>query len=214
MAEDEGRAALRRLIAAKGEDYAGLSRLIGRNPAYIQQFIKRGTPRRLAEADRRLLARYFDVDESLLGGPAAPPGRGLTPVPRLDVDASAGAGAFDGDERGEAHIAFDPAWLRRIALGPPDRLSIIRVTGDSMAPTLGHGDDILVDRGDGAARLRDGIYVLRIEGALVVKRLGVNPAARTLSVRSDNPAYPGWPDCDSGAVDIVGRVVWAGRRIG
>lgn len=214
MADEDGRAALERLIAERGEDFAGLSRLIGRNPAYIQQFIRRGTPRRLAEADRRLLARYFGVDEALLGGPEAAPGRGLLPVARLDVGASAGSGAFGGDERADAQIAFDPAWLRRIARGAPEQLSIIRVAGDSMAPTLADGDDILVDRGDRAARLRDGIYVLRIDDALVVKRVAVNPAARTLSVQSDNPAYPGWPDCDPGAVDIVGRVVWAGRRIG
>lgn len=214
MAEIDGRAALARLITERGEDYAGLSRLIGRNPAYIQQYIKRGTPRRLAEADRRLLARYFGVEEALLGGPAEAAGSGLTPVPRLDLGASAGAGAADGDERAAGHIAFDPAWLRRIARGAPEQLSIIRVAGDSMAPTLADGDDILVDRGDGAARLRDGIYVLRIDDALVVKRLALNPAARRLSIRSDNPAYPGWPDCDPAQVDIVGRVVWAGRRIG
>jgi len=213
MRNEDARATLERLIEERGEDYAGLSRLLGRNPAYIQQYIKRGSPRRLAEADRRLLARYFHVDESLLGGEDGQ-GRGLLPVPRLDVGASAGAGAFDGDERPLAHIAFDPAWLRRIARGAPDLLSIIRVTGDSMAPTLADGDDILVDRGDGADRVRDGIYVLRIDDALVVKRVAVNPAARTLSVRSDNPAYPGWPDCDPGAVDIVGRVVWTGRRLG
>jgi Peptidase S24-like len=214
MAETDGRAALARLIKEKGEDYAGLSRLIGRNPAYIQQFIKRGSPRRLAEADRRILARYFGVDEAMLGAPEREPMRGLRPVPRLDVGAAAGAGAFDGDERGGGHIAFDPAWLRRVARGAPELLSIIRVAGDSMVPTLTDGDDILVDRGDAVARLRDGIYVLRIEGALVVKRLSLNPAARTLSIRSDNPAYPGWPDCDPDAVDIVGRVVWAGRKLG
>jgi phage repressor protein C with HTH and peptisase S24 domain len=49
---------------------------------------------------------------------------------------------------------------------------------------------------------------------LVVKRLAMNPAARTVSIRSDNPAYPAWPDCDPAATTIVGRVVWAGRRIG
>ncbi len=216
MAEVDGRAALARLIEERGEDYAGLSRLIGRNPAYIQQFIKRGSPRRLAEADRRILARYFGVAETALGALEAAPGAGagLRPVPRLDVDAAAGAGAFDGDERSGGHIAFDPAWLRRVARGAPEQLSIIRVAGDSMAPTLADGDDILVDRGDAAPRLRDGIYVLRIEGALVVKRLAFNPAARTLSIRSDNPAWPGWPDCDPAAVDVVGRVVWAGRRLG
>ncbi|OYW86211.1 MAG: peptidase S24, partial [Sphingobium sp. 32-64-5] len=43
------------LIAEHGTNYGALSRLIGRNPAYIQQFIKRGTPRRLDERDRRIL---------------------------------------------------------------------------------------------------------------------------------------------------------------
>ena len=70
------RAALQRLIEERGEDYAGLSRLLGRNPAYIQQYIKRGSPRRLAEDDRRLLARYFGVDEAALGGPARAAERG------------------------------------------------------------------------------------------------------------------------------------------
>jgi phage repressor protein C with HTH and peptisase S24 domain len=214
MTDEEARAALAGLIEERAEDYSGLSRLLGRNPAYVQQYIKRGSPRRLAEGDRRLLARYFGVDETRLGGPAGQSGSHLRAVPRLDVGAAAGAGAFDGDERGEAHIAFDPAWLRRVARGAPDQLSIIRVDGDSMMPTLVNGDDILVDRGDGTERLRDGVYVLRIEGALVVKRLAVNPVARTLSIGSDNPAYPTWPHCDPEAVEIVGRVVWAGRRIG
>ena len=61
---------------------------------------------------------------------------------------------------------------------PPDRLSIIRVDGDSMAPTLNAGDDILVDLGDCVDRLRDGIYVLRADDVLVVKRLALHPAGR------------------------------------
>src|SRR5215210_5568486 len=94
MTENDPRAQLERLIRERGEDYAGLSRLIGRNPAYVQQYIKRGTPKRLAEEDRRLLARYFGVEEALLGGPgpAARDESGLVSVTRLDVGASAGAG--------------------------------------------------------------------------------------------------------------------------
>jgi hypothetical protein len=70
MGEDP-RAVLERLIAESAEDFAGLSKLIGRNPTYIQQFIKRGSPKKLPETERGILARYFGVDESVLGGPDA-----------------------------------------------------------------------------------------------------------------------------------------------
>lgn len=215
----DARAALERLIEERGEDYASLSRLLGRNPAYVQQFIKRGSPRRLSEEDRRLLARYFGVSEALLGGPegGSASARGTGPnyvvVPQLDVGASAGPGALPGEERALSHIAFDARWLRSLGTGDPGQLSVIRVEGDSMMPTLADGDDILVDRSDAGQRLRDGIYVLRFEEALIVKRVALNPAGRTVSIRSDNPAYPGWPDCGLEAVDIVGRVVWTGRRL-
>jgi phage repressor protein C with HTH and peptisase S24 domain len=212
--ETDPRAALAALIEARGEDYAGLSRLIGRNPAYIQQYIKRGTPRRLAETDRRRLAGYFGVEERLLGGPE-PLGReegDLVRVPRLDVGASAGSGALGADERALGRIGFDKSWLRRLGVAA-GALSLIRVEGDSMVPTLADGDEILVDRGDRATRLRDGVYVLRIEEALVVKRVALSPAGRDVSVLSDNPAYPSWPHCDPASIDVVGRVVWVGRRL-
>ncbi|HEY1145320.1 MAG TPA: S24 family peptidase [Allosphingosinicella sp.] len=211
----DARTELERLIAARGEDYAGLSRLIGRNAAYIQQFIKRGTPRALAEEDRQLLARYFDVPETLLGAPSAEPERegDHVAVPLLAVGASAGPGALPGDERPRAHIIFDRGWLRRVVAGDVAQASIIRVEGDSMAPTLADGDEKLVDGSDAVARLRDGVYVLRVDDVLIVKRLALNPAARTVTIRSDNPAYPEWPDCDLSAVEIVGRVVWTGRRL-
>ena len=215
MAEADPRAVLERLIRERGEDYAGLSRLLGRNAAYMQQFIRRGTPKRLAEEDRRTLARYFRIDEALLGGrpaPTAPAADAPVPVPRFRAEASAGPGAVGDDERAPSHIAFDPRWLRRLA-GDVRRLSMITVRGDSMSPTLSDGDEILVDEGDGAARLRDGVYVLRMDDALLVKRLALNPSGRTFTVCSDNPAYLNWPDCDPADFDIVGRVVWAGGRI-
>ncbi len=213
MDESGARAALERLIEEQGADYAGVSRLIGRNAAYIQQYIKRGTPRRLGEEDRRTIAAFFGVAEDLLGGPpAAASEAGLARVPRLDVGASAGGGAFAGAERERGHIAFDPAWLRRIGRDARN-LSLIAVEGDSMSPTLADGDEIMVDRADGSARLRDGIYVIRIDDALVVKRIALAPTGRSISVRSDNPAYPSWPNCQPESLAIVGRVVWVGRRL-
>jgi len=214
---ESARIALQRLIEERGEDYSGLSRLLGRNAAYVQQYIKRGSPKRLAEQDRRKLARYFGVDEALLGaeaiaGTQAEAARPVA-VPLLDVGASAGAGAAVDGERTRAHVAFDPAWLRKVASGGPEGLSIIRVEGDSMLPTLAHGDEILVDRCDGRQRLRDGVYVLRLEGALMVKRLAFNPVNRNVTISSDNSAYPSWADCDPAKVELVGRAIWVGRRL-
>jgi len=209
------RLVLERLCAERGEDFAGLSRMLGRNPAYIQQYVRRGVPKRLGEEERRKLARYFSISESLLGGPAEEQGvAGLVSVVRTPVRASAGPGAIPYEETGKPYLAFDEAWLKALTASPAARLSIIRVEGDSMAPTLGSGDDILVDLGDCADRLRDGIYVLRADDALVVKRLALHPVGRRVTVQSDNPAYPDWPDCGIDEINCIGRVIWAGRKIG
>jgi phage repressor protein C with HTH and peptisase S24 domain len=214
MSSDQ-RAALARLIEERREEYASLSRLLGRNPAYIQQFIKRGIPKKLDEADRRLLAQYFGVDEEVLGGPSstAPAQGELVSVPRLDVEASAGPGAMATGERPLSHIAFQAKWLREVTAGAGADLSLITVRGDSMAPTITEGDDILVDRSEPARRLRDSIYVIRREDTLLVKRIALGPSSRHVTVRSDNEAYPSWPDVPLKEIDVVGRVVWIGRKL-
>ncbi len=212
MVNEDSRAALERLIVQNGDDYAGLSKLLGRNPAYVQQFIKRGSPKRLPEVERGILARYFGVDETVLGGTALSAAKsGLRLIPKLAVGASAGPGAVNEGETLAGKIGFDEKWLRKQGLEPA-KLSLIRVDGDSMAPTLNHGDDIMVDNSAVERPLRDGIHVIRMDDVLMVKRLARGPAGR-LSVLSDNPAYPGWPDLDGAAVTIIGRVVWAGRRL-
>lgn len=212
---NDPRKALERLCAERGEDFAGLSRFLGKNPAYIQQFIRRGTPRRLREDERRKLAHYFNVPESLLGAPpqADLPSGGLLPVRRVLVRASAGPGALADSERDHPYFGFDERWLKALTGSGADDLSIIRVEGDSMAPTLNDGDDILVDRAGCNEALRDGIYVLRVEDSLLVKRLAIHPLGKSVTVQSDNPAYPDWPDCGLEDVHCIGRVIWAGRKI-
>jgi phage repressor protein C with HTH and peptisase S24 domain len=218
---DDVRVTLDQLIRDHGDDYASLSRLLGRNAAYVQQFIHRGVPKKLDEDDRRTLAQYLGVEESLLGGPPVAAARNkpssavrenVIMVPRLAVGASAGPGALGTDDAPLGQIGFETRWLRQLTANPK-ALSIIQVSGDSMNPTLTDGDDILVDRADAAERIRDGIYVLRVDDTLIVKRLAINPAQRSFTVRSDNPAYPAWNDVSPDGIDIVGRVIWTGRRI-
>jgi len=212
---DDPRLILERLCAERGEDFAGLSRMLGRNPAYIQQFVRRGVPKRLKEEERRKLARYFSISEALLGGPPDEGGgpNGLVSVMRHPVLVSAGPGAVVSEELGKPYFGFDEQWLKSLTPSSPGNLSIVRVNGDSMSPTLNAGDDILVDLGDAVDRLRDGIYVLRIDDALVVKRLALNPLGRRVTIQSDNPAYADWPDCGLDKINCIGRVIWAGRKV-
>lgn len=204
---------LDRLLRKGNYGYAAISRMLGRNPSYIQQFIKRGSPRTLDSEDRRILASFLGVDEQVLGGPANTEVDGLIEIPVLDVEASAGFGAIASSENAQTRFGFDERWLRDLTSAKSASLSIVRVAGDSMEPTLSDGDEVLVDASDHASRLRDGIYVLRADDALVVKRIAIKPGGRQITIASDNPAYPTWNDMDRTEVHIVGRVIWFGRSL-
>jgi len=212
---NDPRQILERLCEERGEDFAGLSRMLGRNAAYVQQYVRRGVPKQLKEEERRKLARYFSVSETLLGGPADERfgDTGLVAIKRHPVSVSAGPGAIVNEELGKPYFGFDERWLKNLTASGPASLSIVRVEGDSMAPTLNSGDDLLVDLGDSSERMRDGIYVLRIDDVVVVKRIAMKPMGRRFTVQSDNPAYPDWPDCGADDIHCIGRVVWAGRRV-
>ncbi len=217
---EQARLNLERLCRERGVDYFSLSKMLNRNAAYIQQFIKRGTPRKLDEEDRRTLAEFFGVTEDVLGGRNSPAlkqattrGKGATlvSVPQLAIGASAGTGSLVEDSASVTQFGFGEKWLKEISTNA-DMVSMIQVDGDSMAPTLMNGDDILVDR-SATHHLRDGIYVLRFEDSLMVKRIALNPVAKLVSVRSDNPTYPDWEDVSPDRVHIIGRVIWVGRKV-
>ena len=219
MVNDPARNRLLELAEARGASLSALSKLIGRNTTYLQQFIKKGSPRKLEENDRRTLARFFGVDETELGAPDARDNSysvtktrraaDWIDVPRLALGASAGPGALAEDDAPAGHLRFASGWLRELGL-QPGALAALSVAGDSMDPTLSDGDEILVARAEG--RLRDGIHVIRRDGTLLVKRLLFEREGR-VSVISDNKAYPSDADVPLDEVEVLGRVVWKGGRI-
>lgn len=207
MTEADPRATLANLVQAHGDSLAALSRMLGRNDAYLQQFVTRGSPRQLAERDRRILARYFGVDDAALGGPPQQRGAAGILVPRIDAVASAGPGGLlDGDALAGAELV-DRQLIARLQLRPAD-LSFVDAAGDSMAPTILAGDRLLVDRGDRRITAQGRIMVLRADDGLLVKR--VSAVSGGLRVASDNPAYPPVTAVDA---DIIGRVVWLSRAL-
>ncbi|AKM10127.1 S24 family peptidase [Croceicoccus naphthovorans] len=224
MVNDPARIKLVELAEGRNASLSALSKLIGRNPTYLQQFIRKGSPRKLEENDRRTLARFFGVDESELGAPddseksyarvSGGQRRGnWIGIPRLALGASAGPGALADDDRPVGHLGFSEGWLREMGL-TPNALTALSVAGDSMDPTLSDGDEILVARADAqpGGRLRDGIHVIRRDGTLLVKRLLFEREGR-VSVISDNKAYPSDADVSLDEVEVLGRVVWKGGRI-
>ena len=193
-----------RLVAAaaeRGESLVALSALLGRGANYLQQWVTKGSPRVLSERDRRVLADYLGVAETELGAAAATAWR----VRRLDVAASAGPGAA---VEGEALLGLDvvPTALARSLGLKEGAASIIRVAGDSMAPGLIDGDRLLIDEASRAPDAKGGVYVVRIDGVLLVKR--VRRGARGLIVSSDNADAAAVP---AGVPQVIGRAVWQMR---
>lgn len=183
-------------LATGPNNLSALSRMLGRNPAYLHQYIHRGSPRVLPDRDRQLLAAHLGVDEAELGGP---PSRFA--LPRLAVAASAGPGALVDGEAMLGTDTLDPLLARRLGLRE-GQATVLRVRGDSMMPTLADGDHIVVRLDDRRPDARGAVYVIRIDGTVMVKRVS---ATRTgLQVRSDNPHA----DAPAGTPEIIGRVVW------
>ena len=200
----DARVALDALALRDGVSLSALSRMLGRNPAYLQQYIRRGSPRSLAEEDRRRLAEFFGVAETMLGGVAveAEPRYRL---PRLDLAASAGPGAYVDSEVALGTETFDPRLARRLRLAPGAG-AILRVRGTSMEPTLFDGDYIVIDTQDRRPERTPAIFVIRIGETLMVKR--VSREDGSLVVRSDHPDAPPVPQGD---IAVIGRVVWQMR---
>ena len=211
------RARLLELSQDRGVSLSALSDLLGRNPSYLQQFIRKGSPRKLEEQDRAKLAQFFGVGEEELREPqdnsyVKPPKRresgDWVDVPRLDLGASAGPGRVAGDEAAFDTFRFSRRWLAEQGLERA-QLSAITVEGDSMEPLLNNGDEILVDCSP--RPFRDGIHVVRLGDTLMVKRVASAGPGR-VALLSQNFAYPP-VEVAADEVAIIGRVVWKGGRV-
>jgi phage repressor protein C with HTH and peptisase S24 domain len=71
----------------------------------------------------------------------------------------------------------------------------------------------MIDHDDALGRLRDGIYILRIDHALIAKRISPGPLKGQVVVSSDNSAYPTWSGIEAAKLMVLGRVIWLGRKL-
>ncbi|ELG4657087.1 peptidase [Vibrio fluvialis] len=109
-------------------------------------------------------------------------------LPVFDVHAAAGAGSLVHSEYQIDKLIIPKSLLAEFGLAP-NCAAIIYVDGNSMEPTLSHKDRLLVDTRELQHPVTDGVYVIRIDDAVYVKRLKWNIPKGIYQVISDNPTY-------------------------
>ena len=122
-----------------------------------------------------------------------------------DVRLAAGSGEIVFEESAEVSIAVAAGALASWA--QPERLTCVRVAGDSMEPTIHDADLVAVDAGR-TDPLDGHLFALRTDGGLVVKRLRRTGARWLLS--SDNAAYAPRPVGEDDR--ILGQIAWCEPR--
>ena len=218
---DTAREALRQAIWKKGTSLAEASLALGRNKAYLHQYIARGMPRVLSFQDSETLGDLLDCDPASLRHDALPrpkpwtgPKRRRTAgasVREVEVEAAAGAGAWNDDFVHEkARWRLPEAMVRHEGDADPEALRILRVRGNSMEPELGDGDRIFVDTARTVPAAGE-LFVLWDGAGLVVKRVEALTAGGALRLVSAHPDYPPY-ERQADEVHIVGKVLWKVTR--
>ena len=219
MTPDPERQRLRDALWQSGTSLAEASLAIGRNKAYLQQYISRGMPKVLSFQDSARLGELLGRDPDEFRHAEQPPRKrwkrkriqsarpAVSAVSEVDVEAAAGPGALADEYVVEkARWQLPDAMLRHEGHSDPADLRILRVRGDSMEPEMRDGDRIVVDTG----KRRPGTgetFVLWDGTGLVVKRIAGLSRDGMLGLLSANPDYPAY-ECHAGDVHVVGKVVW------
>lgn len=131
-------------------------------------------------------------------------------IKRYEVRVSAGSGLIPSTEFAGSGIAFPRSWLLQRGIAA-DLAGLVRVKGDSMAPTIPDAATVLIQFMPTIAKA--GIYVFRRDGEIFLKRIqplsfSEDGRVSSLAVISDNAAYP--PEVITGAalsdLRIIGQV--------
>lgn len=204
---DHVRRTISKRLKERGLDMKAVSLEMGKNHAYLQQFLERNVPAKLKEDARAKLAEILDLDEAALGAPGRPGNVEESPsdfVNEIDLVAGLGGGGLAAHEiTSQNGVTFAkevvrdywrlPDWMLNRMNARAHHIAAFPSQGDSMTPTINDGDVVFVD-----TRHRvpspPGVYALADEfGGVVVKRLEVTsrPGDDPITVRisSDNPLH-------------------------
>lgn len=188
---------------AKGTKHtAKFARALGQDPLWLET--GDGRIREPAKAKRQARAEPQE---------AVPELADYERIPLFDIRQATGRSALSNTANAIGFELFASAWLRQISPTPFSQLAVVAMSGDAMEPTVGHGDHALVDTAQQNLR-REGIYVLRLDDTLLLRRVTMHPATKRVTIAADNAHYQPYTDLDPDALETLGRVIWIGRTLG
>ena len=226
MPSDPFRDRLRELLRRNDLSMKRASAAIGRNPAYLQQYLTRKAPRVLGQRDTDALAKLLHCKPEELRHPTVPPrkrakrqrrrppaGVPVAEVPELVGDAAAACLADNREVPRESPRWYLPdAMLRQEARANPRDLRIVSVRGDAMEPLLSEGDRLVIDTARTSPTTGE-LSVLFDGSTLEIRRVetvhGSDPAQLRLTTANPNYAPV---TCLAGDRRIVATVLWIFRR--
>jgi len=139
-----------------------------------------------------------------------PSGSAAHQIPEIDIHAELALrkGARHSDPLKNEKWVLPESFVREHLHASPEHLLVLEATGDSMAPTIGAGERVIIDT-DHKRLSPDGLYAVRDPfGSTIVRRLQVVRTSRPtrVTVISDNPKHRS-EDAPLAELEIVGKVL-------
>lgn len=224
------------LLRERGISLRRMSLDLGLNESYFQQFVAYGRPGSVEGEVLRQAAAYLGVTERELAPPPPALHDSFTPsayetsgyrgsnahkpgtendavvLPCYDLASLPNGEDWRAEGNQGGHMVFSRQMLQYITSTPSDQLALLKIRGDTMAPTLQQGDCALIDCTRTIAS-EDGIYAIFHESRLLIRRVTVDPIRKQVTLSQDNAAYPAVREYSLVDIRAAGRIIWAGKRI-
>lgn len=205
MTADEVRKYIDNKIKEKGLSYKYVSNYLQRSEAYIQQYIQYKRPVRLAEAERKKLARLLDEDEQNLTDIKL----SLNPKELnnlVSIDPADLEGLDFKTEKNPAKlIAIDKDFIANFLPENPD-VKYIKIFDDAMSKNLPRGSVAFIDINSNKVE-KTGIYAFKINGQYIIRNVVLDPFNSQIIISSDDNSLPPLILKTLENVEIYGRVV-------
>ncbi len=226
---DQDAALVRDLVAYAGTHVAGIAKKAGVSPSTLQRPANGSATTRMSLRTLEKLqaaypgfpgwSKYRAAETRLPYQPQKPvPAFGasqpdMVEIAAIDLNFGLGAAFMDSEivEHQVETMLFPADWLRSITRSSPDRLYWAKGIGNSMEPTIGDGDVILIDRSAVGSTFGDLYWAIAYGQTGMIKRLRPMPDG-SVKILSDNPNVP--PElAHDGELHVFGRVIAVVRRI-